>query len=52
MLKRKIILDNECEYYTIIDKGGVNEKFVKEQFELFIHKLRFKKVMSEFYEAK
>lgn len=44
-LKRKIILDNNCIYYTIIDKGGFNPKFVREQFDLFIHKLQFKNVL-------
>lgn len=47
ILKRKIILDNGCKYYTIIDKGRFNPKFVKEQFDLFIHKLKFKDVLIE-----
>jgi hypothetical protein len=36
LLKRKIILDNGCTYYTIIDTGKFNINFVKEQFDLFI----------------
>ncbi len=44
-LKRKIILDNGCTYYTIIDKGKFNKEFVQEQFDLFIHKLHFKNVL-------
>jgi hypothetical protein len=47
-LKRKIILDNDCTYYTIIDKGKFNKEFVQEQFDLFIHKVHFKNVISEF----
>ncbi len=39
-LKRKIILDNGCEYYTIIDYGKYNRQFVEDQFNLFIHKLK------------
>ena len=45
-LKRKIILDNGYTYYTIIDKGKFNKKFVQEQFDLFIHKLNFKNVLN------
>jgi hypothetical protein len=45
-LKRKIILDNDCTYYTIIDKGKFNKEFVQEQFDLFIHKHHFKNVLS------
>lgn len=47
ILKRKIILDNGSTYYTIIDKGKFNKEFVQEQFNLFIHKLHFKNVLSE-----
>ena len=46
-LKRKIILHNGCDYYTIIDKGKFNKYFVEEQFYLFLHKLNFKKVLNE-----
>ena len=46
-LKRKIILQNGCNYYTIIDKGKFNKYFVEEQFYLFLHKLNFKKVSNE-----
>jgi len=46
-LKRKIILDNNCTYYTIIDKGKFNKQFVQEQFDLFIHKLYFKNVLNK-----
>lgn len=42
ILKRKIILDNNSTYYTIIDKGRYNENFVKDQFYLFLHKQNFK----------
>ena len=45
-LKRKIIIDNGYTYYTIIDKGKFNKKFVQEQFDLFIHKLNFKNVLN------
>jgi hypothetical protein len=45
-LKRQIILDNDCEYYTIIDKGKFNKEFVKEQFDLFIHKQTFKECLN------
>jgi hypothetical protein len=45
ILKRKIILDNGSTYYTIIDKGKYNKQFVQYQFDLFIHKLHFKKVL-------
>lgn len=44
-LKRKIILDNDSSYYTIIDKGKSNKEFVQDQFNLFIHKLDFKKCL-------
>jgi hypothetical protein len=37
-LKRQIIVDNGYEYYTIIDKGRFNKKFVEEQFNLFLQK--------------
>ena len=37
-LKRKIIVDNGCEYYTIIDKGKFNKEFVEEQFNLFLYR--------------
>lgn len=47
ILKRKIILDNGSQYYTIIDKGKFNKIFVEEQFNLFIHKLHFKKVLDQ-----
>lgn len=46
-LKRKIILQNGCDYYTIIDKGKFNKYFVEEQFFLFLHTLNFKKVLNE-----
>jgi hypothetical protein len=46
-LKRKIIVDNGCEYYTIIDKGKFNKEFVEEQFNLFLHRLNFKKVLND-----
>ena len=45
ILKRKIILNNGSTYYTIIDKGKFNKEFVKEQFNLFIHKNCFKNVI-------
>ena len=47
ILKRKIIVDNGCEYYTIIDKGKFNKEFVECQFNLFLHKLNFKKVLCD-----
>ena len=43
--KREIIIDNGYTYYTIKDLGGFNPKFVKEQFDLFIHKLHFKQTL-------
>jgi hypothetical protein len=50
-LKRKIIVDNDCEYYTIIDKGKFNKKFVQEQFNLFLHRLNLKNVLNEFMKS-
>lgn len=45
-LKEKIIIDNGYTYYTVKDLGGFNKKFVETEFDLFIHKLHFKKVIS------
>lgn len=47
ILKRKIIKENGCNYYTIIDYGKFKPEFVKEQFNIFIHKLTFTKVIDE-----
>lgn len=44
-LKEKIIIDNGYTYYIIKDLGGFNKIFVENQFNLFIHKLHFKKVL-------
>ena len=44
-LKEKIIIDNGYTYYTIKDLGSFNTNFVENQFNLFIHKLYFKKVL-------
>lgn len=46
-LKRKIILENGYKYYTIIDLGKFNKKFVEEQFETFINKQKYNKVIDE-----
>jgi hypothetical protein len=46
-LKRKIIIDNGCKYYTVIDKGKFNKEFVKEQFYLFLHKLKFRDILND-----
>lgn len=45
-LKEKIIMDNGYTYYTVKDLGGFNKNFVENEFNLFIHKLHFKKVIS------
>lgn len=45
-IKRSIILDNGYTYYTVKDLGGFNKIFVENEFNLFIHKLHFKKVIS------
>lgn len=50
VLKRKIILNNNATYYTIIDKGKYNENFVKEQFYLFLHKQQFKTTLDKIIE--
>ena len=42
IIKRKIILNNKCTYYTIVDMGKADKNFVQEQFNLFIHKQKFK----------
>lgn len=47
-LKRKIILDNGSNYYTVNDFGGYKSKFVIEQFNLFIHKQTFKMYYKKF----
>lgn len=47
ILKRKIILNNDASYYTIIDKGKFNPIFVQEQFNLFKHNINFKKVLEQ-----
>lgn len=52
ILKRKIILNNNSTYYTIIDKGKYNEKFVKEQFYLFLHKQQFKTTLDRIIRLK
>ncbi len=52
ILKRKIILDNNSTYYTIIDKGKYNENFVKEQFYLFLHKQQFKMTLDRIIRLK
>jgi hypothetical protein len=44
-IKRSVILDNGYTYYTIKDLGSFNTNFVENQFNLFIHKLYFKKVL-------
>lgn len=46
-IKRKVILNNNCKYYTIIDYGKYNKNFVQEQFDLFIHKLKYKPVIDD-----
>ncbi len=45
-LKEKIIMDNGYTYYTVKDLGGFNKNFVENEFNLFIHKSHFKKVIS------
>ena len=47
-IKRSVILDNGYTYYTIKDLGGFNKIFVENEFNLFIHKLHFKKVLNYF----
>lgn len=47
LIKRQVIKNNGYEYYTIIDKGKFNKDFVQNQFDLFIHKQLYKKVLSE-----
>ena len=41
-LKQNIINDNGFEYYIVKDMGRFDEAFINEQFNLFIHKLKFK----------
>lgn len=45
IIKRKIILNNGCFYYTIKDLGKFDIEFVTNQFNLFIHTLSFNKVL-------
>lgn len=45
-LKEKIIVDNGYTYYTVKDLGRFNKNFAENEFNLFIHKLHFKKVIS------
>lgn len=42
ILKRKIIKDNGCTYYTILDPGKFDPNFVEDQFYLFLHDQNFK----------
>lgn len=51
ILKRKIIIDNGSEYYTIIDHGKFDKEFVDNQFNLFIHKQKFKYVLEKIIKA-
>ena len=39
--------DDGSTYYTIKDLGKADVKFVKEQFDLFIHKLHFKESINK-----
>lgn len=46
-IKRSVILHNGYTYYTIRDLGKFNKEFVIYEFNLFIHKLTFNKVLRE-----
>lgn len=45
--KREMIINHGSTFYTIKDMGKADEKFVKGQFDLFIHKLNFKETINE-----
>ena len=45
-IKRTIIIENGYKFYTINDLGKFNKNFVKDQFDLFIHKLIFKETLN------
>lgn len=38
-IKRKVIVNNGFSYYTIVDMGKYNEKFVIDEFNQFIELL-------------
>jgi hypothetical protein len=44
-IKQNIINENGFEYYIVKDLKSFNEDFVKEEFNLFIHQLKFKKCL-------
>lgn len=44
-IKADVINQNGFKLFVIKDTGGYNEAFVKEQFDLFIHKVSFTKVL-------
>lgn len=46
-LKQNIINDNGFEYYIVKDMGRFDELFINEQFNLFIHKLKFKNCLMD-----
>lgn len=46
-LKRNIIIRNGYTYYTVKDLGKFNKQFVINEFNLFIHKLKFNTVLRQ-----
>lgn len=46
-LKRHIIIRNGYTYYTVKDLGRFNKEFVINEFNLFIHKLQYNKVLHQ-----
>ena len=46
-IKRKIIKENNYQYYTIKDLGKFNKEFVLYEFNLFIHKIKFKSTIEQ-----
>lgn len=45
--KREIIVNNGSTFYIIKDMGKADENFVQQQFNLFIHKQKFKESIKE-----
>jgi len=46
-IKQKIILDNNYNYFIVKDMGSFNQTFVKNQFYLFLHKLKYKNILNK-----
>jgi hypothetical protein len=44
-IKESIINENGFNYYIVKDMGKFDECFIREQFNLFIHQLKFKKCL-------